>query len=359
MIGYGRASSAYRKAGWSGVLPLAQGTKWPPPTGFTGWTGREPTGADVLLWNTKHKNDGLALRLPKGVVGIDVDHYGSKKGADTLAELEDFHGPLPPTWSSTSRGPDQPSRIYLFRCPDDLVLPGKPGDSIEFIQPHHRYTVAWPTVVEGRAYRWYDPDGRLSERVPRVHELAELPATWHRIQAPQRASGHYEPRAVTGEWSKAVAKHHADAAAALRSAGGRHDAMLPAILTMVRLDHDGHPGAAEALDDLHGRFVSAVADRSSVKDAEAEWARMELGAVGKVATTPSTRDSYGDLIERSKALHPSAPTRPFGDFEDPLAGEALPEVDEDEPADEWEFTDLAEHVAGTFTRPAARFLRIT
>lgn len=351
--GYGQASTIYRKAGWLGVLPLDPGTKWPPPKGYTGRDGNYPDGRQIFEWATQRALHGLALRLPRGVVGVDVDEYDSKHGARTLADLEARYGPLPATWSSTSRGADQPSRIHLYRCPEDLILPGAPGPAIEFIQHHHRYTVAWPTVVDGRQYRWYDPDGRPMSRPPRLNELAWLPEDWHRIQKPRVTITDYQPRAISGDWSTAVGLYHTQGVDGLREAGGRHDAMLPVVLSLVRADERGHPGAAEALADLHGRFVVAVGDRSSAKDAELEWARMEAGAAALVASTPAQRPTHEELRQQSPQRAQEPPSQPIGDFEgDDEAQEA-----DGVPLHGWEAVDLAPVHDGTFERPRPSLLR--
>lgn len=361
---YVAALTTYTKAKWKGVLPLPAGAKWPPPDGHTGHNGIDPDGPTLVAWRNHHPNANIALRLPRGVIGVDVDDYGSKKGAQELAQLEERYGPLPPTWTSTSRGPG-PSRIALYRCTDELVLPGKLAPAIEAIQHHHRYCVVWPSVVEGRLYRWYSPDGNVAERPPRLEELAELPDAWHRIQKPARPTpdAHYTPRAVEGDWSKAVSRYHAEGVQGLALPGGRHDSMLPVVMTLVRLDHDGHPGAAEALDDLRSRFVAAVSDRSGPSEALKEWDRMEAGAEAHVAVTPSLRGSYDDLRAdyRERTLtDPEPPDR------QPLADDGwdqpTPDDDDDEPVDEydpdeWELVDLTEHVAGTFQRPQPTFLR--
>lgn len=361
---YVAALTAYTKARWKGILPLPSGQKWPPPDGHTGHNGTDPDGPTLVAWRNHHPNANIALRLPRGVIGVDVDDYGSKKGAQELAQLEERYGPLPPTWTSTSRGPG-PSRIALYRCPDTLTLPGKLAPAIEAIQHHHRYAVVWPSVVEGRVYRWYGPDGTVADRAPRIDELAWLPAGWHDIQKPARPApdAHYTPRAVEGDWSKAVSRYHAEGVQGLALPGGRHDSMLPVVMTLVRLDHDGHPGAAEALDDLRSRFVAAVSDRSGPSEALKEWDRMEAGAEAHVAVTPSLRGSYDDLRAdyRERTLtDPEPPDR------QPLADDGwdqpTPDDDDEEPIDEydpdeWELVDLAEHVAGTFQRPQPTFLR--
>ncbi len=151
---YVASLTSYTKAGWRGVLPIPAGAKWPPPDGHTGHQGDDPDGPTLVAWRNqpRHQHANVALRLPAGVVGIDVDDYGSKKGYAELLELEQLYGPLPDTWTSTSRGPG-PSRIAFYRCTDELVLPGKLAPAIEAIQRHHRYAVVWPSVVEGRRYR--------------------------------------------------------------------------------------------------------------------------------------------------------------------------------------------------------------
>ena len=47
---YGEAAKRWRDAGWLGVLPLPVGRKSPPPDGFTGRNGRDPTEAEVARW---------------------------------------------------------------------------------------------------------------------------------------------------------------------------------------------------------------------------------------------------------------------------------------------------------------------
>ena len=356
--GYGQTAAAYRKAGWQGVLPLDRGKKWPPPEGYTGHTGVFPTGGDIMQWTRERPDGGLALRMPRGIIGVDVDVYGSKRGDLALAELEDRYGALPPTWSSTSRGPGL-SRISLYRCAEDLTLPGKLGDSIEAIQYHHRYAVVWPSVVDGRRYRWYTPDGMVVDRPPRPSELAWLPDGWHAIQRAPRPTIEGTARPVVlnaGEWSRATSRYHAEGVAWLKTSGSRHDDMLPVIMSLARLDHDGHPGAGEALDDLAGRFVLAIQDRSSGPQAEAEWRRMVDGAEAEIAVTPSLRGSYEDL--RSKVLgHEPPPRATFGDFADEPAGE---QAEDETPFDggEWGFVDLAPFLDGTYQRPQPTILEL-
>lgn len=362
--GYGSVVTTYKRAGWQGALPLKRGSKWPPPDGFTGRAGGYPFGRQMFEWTNAYPDGNVAIRLPLGVMGLDVDCYGSKAGDETLADLVDRYGPLPASWSSTSRGPG-PSRIWLFRCPEDLELPGTPGPSIEIIQHHHRYAVVWPSVVEGRRYRWYDPDGQMVDRPPQLDELAWLPDEWHSLRrAPRPTVEQLAPRAVDGDWTKAVARQHDDGVAGVAQSGSRHDNVLPVIMALARLDNLGHPGAAEALDDLHARYVIAIGDRSDVKAAESEWRRMEGGAADKVATTTATTARFEDLAK-------SLPAVTLGDFPQPATTPPRPPAAHDdtviapdvsEAADEavhgWEFIDLGPVLDGTFERPKPTILRL-
>ena len=191
--GYATVATTYHQRGWH-PLPIPRGEKSSPPAGTTGRDGKDPTTDDIASWAALDAHANIALRMPAGVIGIDVDDYDGKGGAGTLADLEARYGPLPATWSSTSRGPDQPSRIYFLRCPVDLELPGTLGPGIEAIQRHHRYAVAAPSTRRdtGGRYRWYHPDGSKATTPPAVAELPELPATWAQGLAvrPRATDGH-------------------------------------------------------------------------------------------------------------------------------------------------------------------------
>lgn len=192
-------AALYFQAGWPGVLPLPYGKKFPPPEGYTGADGKLPDVAELVAW-MRQGPANLALRLPAGVVGIDVDHYGDKPGMATLQELMAQLGPLPATWSSTSRGADSPARVWLYRLPQaDIRLVGKPGPGIDVLQHHHRYLVAAPSVhPEGGVYAWYRPDFTPAgeAELPAVADLPFLPDAWVAAlreqpkAAPAAAPGH-------------------------------------------------------------------------------------------------------------------------------------------------------------------------
>ena len=116
MGGYGDAFDIYYKLGWAGVLPVPSFRKIPPPEGYTGHDGINPSFADMHAWSQDRHDNNLALRLSAEEIGIDVDNYGDKNGGATLAEAEKRWGTLPPTYRSTSRE-DGVSGIRLFRVP--------------------------------------------------------------------------------------------------------------------------------------------------------------------------------------------------------------------------------------------------
>ena len=119
--GYGDAFQIYYELNWAGVLPVPAFRKKPPPDGYTGHDGAWPSYADMYAWSEDRPDDNLVLRLTDEEIGIDVDNYGDKNGAQTLAEGEKRWGTLPPTYCSTSRD-DGVSRIKLFRVPPGTVL---------------------------------------------------------------------------------------------------------------------------------------------------------------------------------------------------------------------------------------------
>lgn len=109
---FAEAAMTYFDLGWQ-PIPLPVARKFPPPSGFTGWTGKVASRADIGGWiaegafDTVDKETGevrqtkignTGLRLSDGQVGIDVDHYGNKRGLDTIRATATGIGcELPPT----------------------------------------------------------------------------------------------------------------------------------------------------------------------------------------------------------------------------------------------------------------------
>lgn len=301
---YAYAAWAYRRAGWAGVLPLPPGAKWPPPGGYTGWAGVEPSGADVQAWIDGPEGAGnVALRLPAGVYGLDVDNYGGKHGAAALAALESTCGPLPPTWVVSSRD-DGVSGIRLYRAYLPIGRrwrdqPAGGGAGIEAIHLGHRYAVVWPSVhpETGRKYVWTDPGGvTLDGPVPELATLPELPAAHvEALSEPGEVrvgemAGHAETVEAVQRWRQGdpcprVSDASARAMLGLRQAfdgAALHPVSVAGVHELVNLGHEGHVGVRRALAEHYALHVEVR--RARGEDGEAEWWREVRGAIGKLPT---------------------------------------------------------------------------
>ena len=312
---YAAALDEYWDAGWLGVLPIPARQKKPVPAGYTGRDGAWPSYSDVYDWSEQFPDGNIALRLPPGVIGIDVDHYDGKDGGGTLAALQDLNGPLPETWRTGSRA-DGVSGIRLYRVPEGLRWPGDLGNGIEIIQTRHRYAVVWPSVhPNGGTYRWTGPDGVIrASGVPSPADLALLPAEW--VDGLTSGAAEQNVTAATldgaavnawlagrgpGEPCRRMAHAAQGYAAALASGQrSRHDSAMDAAMGVCHLAAEGHTGALEALGVVRSAFMDAVAGHRTLEEAAAEWDRLQDGAVsiaaaGSVATADPCADPLTQL----------------------------------------------------------------
>jgi hypothetical protein len=357
---YQRACWTYRQAGWIGVIPLPAGQKGPPPRGYTGWAGVDPSGPDVQTWADGPEGAGnIGLRIPVGVYGLDVDDYGGKMGGAALGQLVAAWGPLPPTWTVSSRE-DSASGIRLYRAVPAVGQrwrdePGGHGAGIEAIHFGHRYAVVAPSMhpETGRKYVWRRPDGMPAGEgeVPRPSDLPELPAAWVTglAEAGEARTGDMAGHAETLErvhgWRTGE-----DACARVREARERgivglahaadgaalHPTARDAVHELVNLGHEGHVGPRVALAEHYSRFVEIRAGRDGAdrRAAEAEWWRLVRGAIGKLR--PDTGHAvcdcelwtgaglaFDDVEREAKAVTPDA--LPAADATG--AVEAVPVVD--------------------------------
>ncbi len=371
---YADAVARYQRAGWRGILPIgnAPRRKSPPPKKYTGWTGIDPSGADIQTWVNGHEGGrNIGLHLPHGVAAVDVDAYNG--GDRTLARLEAAVGmPLPPTWTNTARGPDQPSRQYLYRVdlPAGRVWKDHPGgerSGIDMLHVGHRYAVVWPSInpdADNATYFWYDPDGELWEDAPDVGELTVLDPAWvlelskpgeplrgeaATDEATRTAVARFRPGAdgARGRWCREVTrqfraeKNRIDAAHDRKTAGGLHNPGKLYALTALGLE--GHAGVAEALAEHQALYVPARVKHRGESEgfADADWWRMLRGAVGKRVAEGGLRDRCD--CDRPVAPLPEPVARPSAPMV-PLATVVTPE----EPAagaDEALWPDGWEHAA--------------
>lgn len=296
MTPYATTARRYLELGWKGPIPVGHGPKQkePVPTGYTGREGTWPTSDQVEAWTVSHPNHNIAIRLPEHVIGIDVDDYGDKPGADTMTVTTNNHGLLPRTWISTSR--EGRSGIRWFRLsapqnlPGKLVHPDNPDVSgVEIIQHGHRYAVVPPSIhPEGGQYRWITPEGEPSDTPPRPSDLPMVPDAWvdhirkecscwpydWNKDAATSTSGRDPVAAAYDRWTRKMT-----------SAYGRHDAALGGVLALVCFKQQEWPGADRYLTRLEQDFYQSLGDSRNPRQAKAEWERMVAGAEAKAHTT--------------------------------------------------------------------------
>lgn len=349
---YATAAPTYWRSGWRGVLPLPANRKASPPTGFTGHGAPYLSWPDLFsLMEGPEGAGNICLRLPAGVLGIDVDAYDGKPGAATLASLETAHGPLSATWTSTSRD-DGTSGIRLFRVPEGVNWVGAlPG--IETVHAGHRYMLVAPSVhPEGRVYRWLTPDGRDATGVPRPDELPDLPLAW--VAALARPYPRTDPADLdagqVGGWLQqlrdgaqcrpvtAVLVRELTRLSA-RDGGARHDICRDASRALAAFGGEGHAGVREALGALRESFVRSVTDPAhpgttrDVDSARAEWKDLLYGAVRLAAAANPTPAAGCDCVDDDDLYAMTGQARPAGPAGDGRA-EPGPEQQHDIPLDD-------------------------
>ena len=299
---YAEAASTYYDLGWSPLPVVGKGGNL--PRDYTGRDGVSVSAGRMDEWIADRGEDNVCLRVPHGVVGIDVDGYDAKQGPATLKKAIAKWGGLPATYVSSSRRPsDVRSGIYWFTVPVGIEFPGVlkiDGTSdIEFIQRHHRYAVAWPSIHPdtGNQYRWYSPEREQMDTPPAPDDFPALPQAW--VEALGREAvkvAKHEPvpvaevRADPQQWDRAVAEaFHELVAIADAPAGSRHDSMLAVVAELCRQERRGMAGATTALEMGANTWESLMGDeRGGYGLAAKEYADALAGGRKLVATTPTT-----------------------------------------------------------------------
>jgi len=212
MTNYQEASRLYRQLGWGEVAPSKEAPESKKPAeGIYDVFGRgnKATPEQMNSWEESFPNRNCLLKMPVGFIGIDIDHYWKKgkggrwekkRGYDYLLEDIVRIGDLPPTYSSTSRGASQDSRILIYKVEPGIEFAPQPYPDVELIQNHHRYACVWPSVHPdtGCEYKWYDLEGRECTP-PNPSQITELPHEWYGPLLP-----HKEGRKATGSNSKGI-----------------------------------------------------------------------------------------------------------------------------------------------------------
>lgn len=312
---YAFSAREYFRAGWS-PLPLPPGQKSYPPTGYTGGKGRNAEPEKVDYWIATKPDGNVALRMPPGLLGIDVDAYSGKNGLETLEAASAAWGELPPTWRSTSRT-DGVSGIRLFRIPEGLAWPGQLpfGGGVELCRWDHRYVIVAPSLhPDGGQYHWFAPDGAQTTgaaaldqewEFPALNELGELPASWVEGLTSgkkwiEREEEDLDPAEVA-QWiedrpdGKLCQKMQRtlDMWMTKISAGGEdggaHDCARDGAWAVIRDAAAGHCGLKDALRKLMLAHKEALRLRRPEK-AAGEWSSIKARGVRKVAAEGPTDD---------------------------------------------------------------------
>lgn len=355
IYGYAAAAPLYRAAGWMQVIPLPEGRKTPPPSGFTGRSRKPVTDEQIQLRSQANPNANTGIVIPEGVLVLDIDaaqgHQVKADGAKGISELSQELGMLPATWSSTAHGIDSPARHLFYKVPEGLAWKGGAIEGVDILQPGHRYSVVWPSIhPSGEMYCWYTPSGRVASTLPRISDLATLPWKWvDYLRKPDRVSNSTTltpsySREYDDRMCKAVNTFLNKTLANPASKGSRHDTTLQAVWALVNFAQEGHRGALDAISQLKPRFIAEVAPDRQGKEREAarEWASILSGAMEKVNGV----QSHSDPCEQSK-IERMTP----GEFDELTQNAAASQMEESHEASKnasssWQFEDLTQLASG-------------
>lgn len=329
-----KITKAYRARGWLGTVPIFPGKKEKPPEGFTGREAPYPSDEDLFdfLADVKYGvKSNIAIRLGNPieiniegegiqtfeVIGIDVDNYPDgeklKEGGKQLEQLERKLGPLPATWTSSSRN-DGVSGIRFFLVPTGYAFSGKADQHIDIIQRVHRYAIVYPSWhPEGRQYVWIDPEGNIVARmaeVPHASELPFLPDKW--LEFLTRGGVRDEGRPLDMDstveqlyaWAKKTFpkipedgsrdEHDGMCAQVLKNVKmwekaidedpSSHDKIVSAHWNLFKCAVEGHTGWAEAVRDVERYWLKDVGERGKrgLGDAKMEIFRSKTTALRKI-----------------------------------------------------------------------------
>lgn len=303
----------WAEKGWE-VLPMSPGAKVLLAKGVTGYSGKpftleeiraaisgtvtyqrpdHPDGPELTLEWTPNRN--LGLRMPPGVVGIDVDGYGGKTGGMTIRELEEKAGcAFPPTFVLTARH-DQVSGIRLYRVPPGTKLADQ--RDVEMIQNHHRYALAAGSMHHtGQIYRTLRLDTwEESAVIPHRDDCPMLPAALIKVLKAKDVSREFggvvelpdeQVQAWIGEhlfgsgWSQTDAQRAYDAA--WGEAGSRNTAVFKALVTGLREARDGRCSATDAIAWISAAHAAACAADGSHRSGRNE--EEVTRAVGRIVS---------------------------------------------------------------------------
>ena len=274
------AAVDYHRLGWH-PLHVKAGAKWPPADGRTGYdpdhprrNPARPPAADMTIDEilTAPWDGNLAVRMPLRVIAIDIDNYKADEGGGLAAfrALVGDTAPLQAAPASTRRY--LPSGHYYFQLPPEWdidgwppPLRGQPCPGVEILQRHHRYSLVWPSVVDGLGYRHHPPAGQPGGPddggIPAVTGLPLLPAEWlNPLQTGQPTGGWAGMRSGPGGGRRRRGRP-------LNPGGGLSGRHGQIFHDAGELTRRGVTDTAEAV-----RLLAATAAYQSKAEEQGEWA---------------------------------------------------------------------------------------
>ena len=160
------------------------------------------------------------------------------------------------------------------------------------------------------SYVWLDHDGNLCDP-PEADSLTRLPDSWEvcytggEVHVPGPQADH---KATEEELAQCLtdgplcptvveAMEKVDDRLTVQA---RHDSMLKTVHAVIRQGERGHSGVAQAIDQLHDKFIAAVKSRSDGTE-EGEFTRFIDGSVVKHLKTPTQRTTATDATAKAAA----------------------------------------------------------
>ncbi|WP_211462889.1 phage/plasmid primase, P4 family [Collimonas silvisoli] len=194
------------------VLPIIANKKFPAVA--NGFKDASTDPDQIVEWFPKntHANIGIATGVASSIFVLDIDVKDGVSGMESLAELENKYGPLPPTLTcATGSG----GKHFYFNYPQDTPIKCRvairPGIDV---RGEGGYVVAPPSIVSGNLYQWID------ESVP----IADAPAWLIKIVGVKKPR---EPKLTETPTIGTVV-----------TPGSRNDTMMQAVTEQMK---KGHP----------------------------------------------------------------------------------------------------------------------
>jgi replicative DNA helicase len=183
----------YAARGWR-VIPIPQGLKY--PKGYDAWQQTATTDtAQITAWWTTNPDHGVGVvtGAASGVWVLDVDVADGKAGDETLATLEQTHGPLPATYEViTGSG----GRHLYFAWDDGPEIrnsaSGALGPGLD-VRGEGGFVVAPPTI---------HPNGTAYEVEASAPEVVAPAPAWivAMLDAARTPEGRPAPTPLSGGW---------------------------------------------------------------------------------------------------------------------------------------------------------------